>query len=319
MLLHFQAATAKRIVESDYHIIVTGAGGWLGSATLEMLDMALGADFGERVTAIASSDRTIKLRSGRETRLIDFRRALEEPARKPTLMAHYAFLTRDCVVHNTLTEYVQSNRSITSTAVTLAERWKAEGIFIASSGAVYNKNRTIASDIEKNPYGVLKREEEIRFLNFAESNNCKLSLCRLFNLSGPFIHKEFALNSILNSLLDGRDVVLKARHEVLRDFIHVRDLISLGFSMMLDPTQTILEPFDSGTGELIEIGELAKVCAKVIGAKKSNILRESLISDPDIYTGDVSTILRLCQKNGIDISNLKEQIIDTAEYLRNLH
>lgn len=115
-------------------------------------------------------------------------------------------------------------------------------MFSTSSGAVYDKNRILAEDIEHNPYGVLKLEEEALLQALASSEATGLSICRLFNLSGPFIHKDFALNSIIKSLFEKKEIHLKANRKVVRDYIHVEDLVSLGFSMMLDAKTNIKLP-----------------------------------------------------------------------------
>ena len=315
MHLNFLSDIGISLRESGYRIIVTGAGGWLGLATLEMLEDALGSEFDERVVAIASHQRALSLRSGKIIQLIDFAQAQNLDSR-PTILVHYAFLTRDKVAQSPLSDYVQLNREITSCALELARRVRAEAAFLISSGAVYEKDRSLCQDLERNPYGFLKVEEEGRFIEFSETNNSRLSLCRLFNLSGPFIHKEFALNSILLSILDHRDVELLADHEVIRDFIHVRDLISLGFAMMLDRNQSFRQSFDSGIGQPIEIGELASRSLELLGARNLKVLRKKIEGSPNIYIGNATKILSLFKSYDLEAADLDTQIIDTADYLR---
>ena len=314
MRLNFLSDIGITLRESGYRIIVTGAGGWLGLATLEMLEEALGEEFNKRVVAIASRTRTLTLRSGRTLQLIDFAHA-ECLSACPTLMAHYAFLTRDKVKQSPLSDYVERNRRITSSAVALAEKLGVEGVFVTSSGAVYEKDGSICRDLEKNPYGFLKAEEERAFIVFSKSKNVRLSLCRLFNLSGPFIHKEFDLNSILLSILDGKDIDIRARHAVIRDYIHVRDLVSLGFAMMLDTQDFDREPFDSGIGSPIEIGDLTKLSIEIASPSELQILRGDLASDSDRYIGDVTKIRSLFSRYNFEPSDLSRQILDTANYL----
>ena len=317
MSLTFHESTARKLTESERRVIVTGAGGWLGRATLEMLEGALGERFDARVVAIAAQPRKVKLRSGRETHFIDFKSAQALPE-APTLLAHYAFLTRDKVAASSLSDYAAANRLITTQAIELADRLNVDGIFVVSSGAVYERGRSLASSLEKNPYGFLKQEEEEAFTKFAQVKRCRLSLCRLFNLSGPFIHKEFALNSILLSILERRDIELRATHEVVRDFIHVRDLVSLGFAMMLDADHRRLTSFDSGIGQPIEIGALAQRAIDLLDARESAILREKLSGEPNVYVGETQDMAQLCAAYGLAVAGLDEQILDTAQYLKTL-
>lgn len=45
--LRFSAVTEKKLAESDLDVVVTGGGGWLGQATLEMLESAIGVQMPE--------------------------------------------------------------------------------------------------------------------------------------------------------------------------------------------------------------------------------------------------------------------------------
>jgi nucleoside-diphosphate-sugar epimerase len=316
-VLTFDAPLALRLSESDCRIIVTGAGGWLGLATLEMLEQALGDSFNRRVVAIASGSRRITLRSGRGCNFINFQQAQNLKA-CPTIIAHYAFLTRDKVAENSIDAYVEENRKITQSLVFLAQQCGATGLFSASSGAVYQHDRTLVSDINLNPYGVLKVEEETALQKLALRQKLSLALCRLFNLSGPFIHKSFALNSILLDILSGQDVVLKAAYPVVRDYIYVKDLVSLGFSMMCDDANEVIEAFDTGIGAPIEITDLAKRAITILAEGKLSVLRPQLSNEADTYIGDVAMISALAEKYALSFATLEQQILETANYLRTL-
>jgi nucleoside-diphosphate-sugar epimerase len=143
-----------------------------------------------------------------------------------------------------------------------------------------------------------------------------LSVCRLFNLSGPFIHKEFALNSIIISILNKRDIELRTDHDVFRDFIHVKDLVTLGFMMMLDSHLSFNRPYDSGIGVPVEIEDLAMRSLALLGEKNLKILRGKKNKKEEIYVGDVRDILSLFANYELKLACLDEQILDTAQYLK---
>ena len=288
----------------------------MGLATLEMLDEVFGNDFSDRVIGVVSRPRKIRLRSGRDVGLVDFS-SLRDLRKANYLIAHYAFLTRDKIQEYSNLEYINKNRALTKEVIKLAERINVRGIFTVSSGAVYNKNRSLANHIEENPYGFLKLEEEKYLRNLAIRNNLNLSICRLFNLSGPFIHKEFALNSIILDVLSGRDVTIKAKNRVFRDFMYVGDLVSVGFSTILDEFRNIVAIYDSGIGKPIEIGNLAKKVIELLGQKKLEIRRPDITGEENYFAGDTQEIDKICKFYSIEQLSLDRQILATADFLKN--
>lgn len=316
MLLKFNEKIKDKLLNSDYRIIVTGAGGWVGLATLEMLDEVFGNDFSDRVIGVVSRPRKICLRSGKDFELVDFA-SLRDLRQANYLIAHYAFLTRDKIQEHSDFDYITKNRALTEQLIKLVEGIDVRGILTVSSGAVYNKDRSLVNDIEANPYGFLKLEEEKHLGNLAIKNNLNLSICRLFNLSGPFIHKEFALNSIILDVLSGRDVTIKAKNRVVRDFMYVGDLVSVGFSIVLDQHRHIPAIYDSGIGKPIEIGNLAEKVIELLTPKKLEIKRPDIISEENYYAGDTQSVEEICKFYSIEQLSLDRQIFATAEFLKN--
>lgn len=316
-LLNFTPEVMETLKNSDLRVVITGVSGWLGQATLEMCEGVFGYQLQERVIGISSQPRELILRSGSVFKSINFDQSNSLQSR-PTLLAHYAFLTRDKVGNQSLDSYIGQNRNISQQVVRLSKRIGAIGVFSTSSGAVYDKNRILAQDIERNPYGVLKLEEEALLQALASSEGMGLSICRLFNLSGPFIHKDFALNSIIKSLFEKKEIHLKANRKVVRDYIHVEDLVSLGFSMMLDATNQYKTPYDTGVGEAIEVGDLAKRVRSLLDQPEALIFRPQIINEEDIYIGNTQIIKNLFQSYRLSPKCLNEQILNTAAYIREL-
>ena len=199
--LRFSVEVASGLVESGLEVVVTGARGWLGRATLEMLESALGPNMNERVHAFGSSPGLLALRSGSRLQV----RALTElpdVAVGPHLMAHFAFATREHVSEQGLRQYVAGNRSITKAITNHLSDRMPYGLFVTSSGAVY-----LGNDLASNPYGVLKLEDERTFLDVTRrgTSRCRTVIPRLFNLAGPFLNKpaHYVLGSILEDIRRG--------------------------------------------------------------------------------------------------------------------
>ncbi len=51
---NFQPELAEALRSKPTPVIITGAGGWLGQAALEMFNSAFGDDFSKRVTAFGA-------------------------------------------------------------------------------------------------------------------------------------------------------------------------------------------------------------------------------------------------------------------------
>ena len=76
--LRLTERNALRLRSSGLRVFMTGGSGWLGRATLEMLESAFpGPEFSQRVVAFGSRARPLTLRSGRQVLLLA--QAEEEP------------------------------------------------------------------------------------------------------------------------------------------------------------------------------------------------------------------------------------------------
>lgn len=316
-VLSFSSDSGRRLVESGLHVVVTGGGGWLGQATVEMLESSLGEQTATRVHVFASSRRSMQLRSGLRLEVYPLSE-LPERTVGPHLLAHYAFATREYVSELGTTEYIARNVAITDLVAAHVRRSGPVGMLVLSSGAVYS-----GDELETNPYGVLKVRDERLFSELAAASTSggsspRLVVPRLFNLAGPFLIKPrgFALGSILSDIKAGGPIELRADHPVVRSYVHVRDLVDLSFAMMLGDGPLPLDPFDTAGEREIEVGELAELAATVLGYPDMPIVRPPLDeANVDRYVGDPSVIGSLARAYGIEMSLLPEQIEDTARYL----
>jgi nucleoside-diphosphate-sugar epimerase len=312
---------AAALCASDLGVVVTGTGGWLGQAAVEMLAGAFGESAGERLALFSSSDRSHRLRSGD---ILPCRRlaSIAELPRRPWLFFHFAYVTRDRLGEFGLTEYVRLNRAIAGDVLAAARRVGAAGLFVPSSGAVYRRNRELESSLEANPYGLLKLEDERAFAELARELGCRAVIPRVFNLSGPFINKlgSYALSSLLLAAQHGRPLVIRATHRVVRSYIHVADLISLALALLLGSGHEPIARFDTVGERAVEIAELADSILAALGTELP-IERPPLDTDrgtDDIYVGEGGAMRSLLLRHRIDLLPLDAQIRDTALYLASL-
>jgi nucleoside-diphosphate-sugar epimerase len=303
----FNLSVADALRGSTAPIIVTGAGGWLGRAALEMLDGALGDALAGRVTVFASSPRTVTLRSGRALAVRDFS-TLERVDAPPGLILHFAFLTRG---YSQSPDYVAANRLIARRVQGFIERNGALGVFLPSSGAVYRA--------DGDPYGALKVEDEVNFRRLADAGGFPAAVIRIFNLAGPFINNvdAYALACIIRDVAKGGPIDLRADHPVYRSFVHIEDVMNIALAILLRGLDVGV--FDTAGGEALEIGALAARVSLVLTGRALPIRRPVWRTGPaERYLGDAAGYVRAAGAAGVALHDLDRQIADTAGYLATL-
>ena len=307
---------AVALADPSRHFVLTGGGGWLGRAALEILDGVYGADLVRRVTVFGAGAKVLVLRSGRRIESRPFAEIAGLEKTGPTIL-HFAYLTRGYAAQMPLAVYLAINRELSSTVAELAERRGAQGLLLPSSGAVYRKDRTLDRDLAGNPYGVLKREDEERFGELAERRGFPAVVFRIFNLSGPFMNHpaHYALGSILSDIVAGLAIDIKADHPVFRSYTHVGDVLTLALSLLVRGEGA--GPLDTGGQPAIEIGALARRAARLLGQPDLDIRRPQFESqEPDIYVGDSGRFEVLAEAAGLRLRALDEQIVETAAFLK---
>jgi nucleoside-diphosphate-sugar epimerase len=314
--LCFAPSFAAALRASDLGVVVTGAGGWLGQAAVEMLAQAFGENAGQRLALFSSNDRTLVLRSG-ESLVCRRLESIAELPHRPWLFFHFAYLTREKVGGFGLAEYVRLNRSISAQVIAAARRVNAAGLCVPSSGAVYRRDRTLESSLEANPYGVLKLEDERTFAELAHELGCRAVLPRVFNLAGPFINKlpSYALSSLILDAQQGRPLCIRSNHRVVRSYIHVADLLGLALAFLLTRDNQPIARFDTAGERAVEVAELADAIQAALGTRlpiERPPLREGA---DDIYVGERDPMHSLLARYHLDLHPLDAQIRDTALYL----
>jgi len=299
--------------------IVTGAGGWIGRATLQLLAEALGpAGFARRVRPLAASARRLKLMNGIEAELAPLSE-LEGIHSQPCLLMHYAFLGREKTSTMSLADYVAANERISAAVQRAVARLKPQAVFLSSSGAVYGLDGALETDLARNPYGAMKLRDEEAFAEACGEAGTKLVVPRIFNLAGPYINKleGYALACFIRDALAGRPIAIRANRPVLRSFVPVGDLVALVLALLLDPVAPGAT-FDTAGEREVEMSELAALVSRAVAGRALPIDRPRLdpALPPERYVGDPAAMRSLAQGQGIAFAPLEDQIRQTANYLK---
>lgn len=303
---------AAKLRDSEHRLVVTGAGGWLGMATLDLLSSALGDTFADRVYCFGSSRRTLSLLDGVriEQEPLDRLAAL---APRPTLVLHLAFLTKDRAEAMPEEEYRKANQAISRAVLDAFEGIGAEAVFVSSSGAAACADKPNASPAMR-LYGRLKEDDEQLFARWAEAAGRRAVITRIFNLSGPYMnkHASYALASFILDALGGRPVEVRAAKPVIRGYVAIRELMSLVLALLLEKEAGVVR-FETG-GRAMEMQEIAETVARVCGPVA---VRRPPLQDlqADEYAGNPEPYAALLRDRNIQSVAFEQQITETARFL----
>jgi nucleoside-diphosphate-sugar epimerase len=318
--LGLSSAFAERLLRSGYRVLITGASGWLGRASLEMLSGVYGELFTERVKCFGSSRRTLQIQSGLA---IDQRPLGEMSAIAPAkyILLHFACLTKDKVASMSLDEYLAGNRTISRMSMEAAAEVGVERVLLVSSGAVYQALTADGSNEREHPYAAIKLEDEALFRRFAyDRAGTKVLTVRLFNLGGRYINKVagYALSSFIEQARErgaGSSIRINADHPVIRSYVGVGDLLNVAFAHLLDESTDTYDWFDTAGDCEVEVLGLAERVRAVVNPSIS-ITRAALTStEADRYVGDGTKFRFLASRYGLSLQDLDGQVRETAEYL----
>jgi len=308
---------SRRICEGGERFVIVGAGGWLGSAALELLSESLGPAFEERVVAIGSSERLLQLRGGRTAPQLAIENLASLPER-PTVVLHMAFLTKDRASTMARDEYVAANRRISSIVQQSLDPIGARAIFLPSSGAAYSVDDTAASEATR-LYGQLKLDDEASFGGWAARRGGRAVIARVFNLSGPYINKlqSYALASFILDALNARPIQIRADRPVFRSYVAIRELMSVVLGLLLDDADSQIISFDTAGDRAYEMAEIASVVRVALGQPQLPVCRPTLGDESaDVYVGDAALYSTLRRRLGVESVDFPTQVQETAAYLR---
>lgn len=300
----------ERIERGEEIFVVTGATGWFGTATLHILDEALGAASERRLRAFASAGRAVELRTGRS---IDVQPLSELPGLdlggERVCVLHFAYLMRHLAQSLGTAEFVRQNRDITAIMLTALDRLRPAAFCFASSGAVYRRGGGFVDDLEHDPYATLKREDEVAFERHCRALDSRFILGRIYSVGGPFMpdRDRFVLGDLVDRARAGEPLVIRAQRELWRSYTAVGDVLALFLAEALDGDEASVI-FETG-GEVVEAAELAEIVRRVLGRPELAIERAlEPGAAPDHYVGDGASFERLLARHGIAPTSLEDQI-----------
>ncbi len=294
-------------------LVVTGPGGWIGTALLDALPRLWGADWAARVSLFGSSARTLEAPNGErlEVKALDTISAADTNG---ALVAHLAFLTKDKLGTLGAAAFFAGNQSIDAAVLRACRQGPPRGLFVASSGAAAQAQTGQGREL----YGLCKLMQEDAFLTLGRDSGAPVLVGRIFNIAGPFINKvdAYAVSNLLRQAMSRGEVEVEATTPVYRAYLHVGDLCALILGA-LGKALGADAPIDLGGALTTEMEDVAREALRAVGAPLDAIRRAPVDwSRPSLYLGDPTGARTLALRLGMRLRSFAEQVDDTAAYLR---
>jgi NAD dependent epimerase/dehydratase len=256
-------------------ILVTGAGGFIGSHLVEEL---LRRE--QRVRAFVRytshggigclEDVPAALRQGLEVVYGDVRdaRAVRQAAASCRRIFHLAALIGIPYSYVAPDSYVAVNVQGTLNVLEAARDHQVERVIVTSTSEVYGTALYTPIDEEhplqaQSPYAASKIGADHLALSYHRSFGLAVTVVRPFNTYGPRQSTRAVIPTIMTQALAG-DVVRLGSSSPVRDLVYVADTVA-GFLALADAPDCVGKATNLATGVGITVGELAQRIVRLVG------------------------------------------------------
>ncbi len=273
-------------LRDDDRILVTGATGWFGRTMLRLLR-------GHPNVLAVSSVRSPGVSEWSSESVRAFR---------PTVVANFAFLTRDHLLSLDEITFSQTNEMLTERLLFALEQETVRLAVTVSSGAALDP---------QDLYGRLKAREEVAALSHVSSERVVV-VPRVYSISGPYVRRPeaYALSSFVTQALRGT-IHIEAAGPVYRRYSSVSDVLTVALGLAECGLSGVVE---SG-GDLVEMQDLANTVRRVVNPK-AIVTREPMVSTvPQIYASDDSSWRTACARVLLKPQTLEEQVGAVRDFL----
>jgi UDP-glucuronate decarboxylase len=288
---------------ADKKIVITGAGGWLGTELLELLLEEHGsASVAENVICLGSYARSKTLSDGTKVEIRPLDSELAESCIQG--FVHLAFQTRDKVEVLGLEKYTFTN-------IRHIEQLNPQWICTVSSGAVFSgRSPVLENNLAENPYGFTKRIEESILADVAHRLGANFAIGRLWGAMGRHmpINRAYAISDFIMQGLETGRISINSGHKVWRKYCDAQDFMNILICSAQSEPGSL---FDSG-GTLIEIGALAQMVSSELGLE-GVVSRPTLMGADDRYFPDSSEYEQLSHKFAIQSAPIESLVKQTLE------
>lgn len=293
---------------SGKQVLVTGAGGFIGSHLTELLVREGAAvrvlckyngrgDLGKLSHLPAEIIDTIEIQTGdiRDPFLVD------RLVSGCDIVFHLAALIGIPYSYTAPADYVETNVQGTLNVLEACRRHRVDRLLQTSTSEVYGSAvETPMSESHRlhpqSPYAASKVASDALALSYFRSFDTPVVVVRPFNTFGPRQSTRAVIPTILRQLMNAQELRLGAVTP-MRDFTFVTDTAQ-GFIELSKSEKALGETVNLGTGKCISIGDIAELCMKVTQQSLPLICDEERVrpakSEVDRLQADIQKVQNLC-------------------------
>jgi NAD dependent epimerase/dehydratase len=254
-------------------VLVTGAGGFIGSHLCERL-VTLGAD----VTALVKYSSSgylgnlnfcnnlsqLKIVFGN----VEDPQAMDELVRGQDTVLHLAALIGIPYSYRAVHSYIATNVMGTFNVLHAARTHKIKKIVVTSTSECYGTARTVPISEEhplqgQSPYAASKIASDKISESMQLSFDLPVATIRPFNTFGPRQSARAVIPTIISQALANKTVKIGSLTPT-RDFNFVDDTVE-GFLRVAESEKSIGQVFNIGSGKEISIGDVCQLVKKIVG------------------------------------------------------
>lgn len=292
-------------------IVVSGASGWLGRATISACNQYLNQNY--NLSLFASHERDIHIKGLGNFGVRELTYDFSQIVKFPELYVHLPFKTKDFQQSMSAESYIYLNRSLISQGVSFITNQKPRSVIIVSSGVV---SRNIISNglIDNDLYTALKIEEENLFREACDTVGANLVVMRLWGASGSEMTQPFkyAIGDLIKQALTSNEIKIYSSKLVYRRYVDAMQAMAVCVLAALAKKNIV---FESG-GTVMELDALARIIKEELN-QTSSIFRTTVLGQiPDFYFSTDTTFETLASEFGIELMSIAEQVNRTATVVR---
>ncbi len=298
-------------------VIVTGATGWIGRTTVDLLGEWFGDGLPSHAVLAATSGRQLATPWG----VLDvcaIGDLVGLPPGPRTLLVHCGFPTQDRVDGMGADAYISAVGRLRVVIQHVITRLGEIDMIYLSSGAATSVERGVALADRTWVYGTAKLEDEATYGDAVAAVGGRLCIVRAFALSGPYMTKPeaYALGDMIMQADRSGTIAVQATRPVRRSYMLIDDMLRIAMDAVgrLGAGDSVM--FETA-GEVVEMGDLAARVLAVLGHDPSAVSRPPINPSlpADDYLGDPETIDAFVRIAGVTLTGLDDQIAITAEWL----
>jgi dTDP-glucose 4,6-dehydratase len=219
--------------------------------------------------------------------------------------------------------YIETNITGTYNILQASKELGIKQVLVTSTSETYGTAQYVPIDekhpmVGQSPYSATKIAADQLAISFYRSFNLPVKIVRPFNTYGPRQSARAIIPTVISQLLSGKGKLSLGNLSPTRDLTYVKDT-SKGFLEIFNSDKLFGEVTNIGMGKEINVGELVKKISSLISFK-ANIIEDTLRVRPE--NSEVERLL--CDNNKL-ITNtnwkpdydLNKGISETIEWLKN--